>query len=867
MKVLWKCCLRSLKENKAKTIVTIIGVALATALITALSCMGSSLLRSKIENLKKTEGNYHSLFQGVEQSDLKYFLNNQSLESICLEKRLGYAQMEAGKNAYAGTESFYLDLRAAGEDWLRAQNVELSSGRLPQNDKEIVLARGIRSKMGIDVKIGDVMTLSIGKRMVNGQEVEIGVKVQEGESIVPFQEKNYEVVGFLNMEESQIWGERDGNSKNGRVVRTIQAYTYFDESALTDGIYDLSVRYTKKGLWERERVDSALLGVTEEYYSAVFHDYHVRTEDEKFQLSKRVKQYSGGSTLAFLEAISPFHLTTDSAAMIAIAELFFLMVVLAGVFCINNSFDLTFTERIRFYGILSSVGTTKRQRRVMVWQEAIVIGAFGIPLGILTGVGLTAGLIRGTNFLLRHYVATSKFVMVFDVAWWAVAIAALQAMFMIALSAFESAVRASKIMPIDAIRSSEMIKSKGKPGKSPKLIKRLFGVGGNVAWQNFRRSKIKYRATIVSISISVAMLLSLSFIGLIFEVVKKNMSEAIDLNYQVSVSISDSTGYDQLMEMTTWENVIDARIDREILMIYTNYIEDQKLKDLTKCYFIIPYNEAFFEKLCQENGVDPKDAKGKGIASGKLKSWDEGKIVTGNQATYESIMNEVPGEPVSVEIAGKIKDKSPLNYSWDDAAVIYVGESWVENHRNLFSGSANGHFTCKDANAMIDTVLDMNILNSDCYNTDWEYQQMLFIKTIVIMFLVGFIGVIILIGVTNVINAVGFNLELRSSEFAKLRAIGMTSAQFRKMIWLEGLFIDLKGLLWGTAVGCMISYALYRFCWEANDKNFEFAFRLPWLQILGSFVVVSTLLFVIVERYAKKAMRRNVIETIRNENL
>ena len=117
------------------------------------------------------------------------------------------------------------------------------------------------------------------------------------------------------------------------------------------------------------------------------------------------------------------------------------------------------------------------------------------------------------------------------------------------------------------------------------------------------------------------------------------------------------------------------------------------------------------------------------------------------------------------------------------------------------------------------------------------------------------------------INAVGFNLELRSSEFAKLRAIGMTSAQFRKMIWLEGLFIDLKGLLWGTAVGCMISYALYRFCWEANDKNFEFAFRLPWLQILGSFVVVSTLLFVIVERYAKKAMRRNVIETIRNENL
>ncbi len=864
MKVLWKCCLRSLRENKARTIVTIIGVALATALITALSCLGTSLLESTIQEAKRTEGNTHCIFRGVAYENLKYFHNNQSIEELRLEKHLGYVAMH-GPNQYAAL--FYLDVRAAGPDWYEAEAIELAMGRFPEKENEIVLARGIRSEMGIDVKIGDHVTLDIGKRYSNGQEVEIGVDVQDDETIADTEKREFEVVGFLKMDGGDLYADRKGSLREERrSVKVVRAYTYLNAEKLTDGTYSVSVRYTKDGLYHRAKVDSALLGISEEYYGQVYRDFHTRTEEEKYQVSRRVKIYSSYFTLARLEGMSPFHLTQDTVGVIALAELFFLIFVLAGVFCINNSFDISLHERVRQYGILSSVGTTKRQRRMIVWQEAFVIGVIGIPFGVLLGIGVCFLLVQGTNLLLHLTVRNSTFVMYFSVAWWAIAIAAIQAIFMIALSAFESAVKASKISPIQAIRANEMIASNGKNKKTPKLLKRLFGVGGIVAWQNFKRSKAKYRATIVSIVVSVSLLLGMSFLGLLFKTADE-LYEYEERQYQIYVSVFNKEDYYVLSELARRPDVLAYKINYEPIVVTEEADEEGKI---VNWFPVFAMDENSFAELCRENKVDPEKAKGKGLVTNVLADYAEGMVLSGTHETYEQRINELPSSIVEVELAGiAVKGEALREYYQylEGKTCVYVGESWATEHSELYTSGVTGYYDCKDANQFMNDVLDMNMLNSRCYDCDVIYQENKFQQTLATMLLSGLIAVIILIGVTNVINAVSFNLELRSSEFAKLRAIGMTRKQFRGMIWMEGLFIDLKGLLGGTVIGCTVSYALYRFCWEISDRSFTFAFKIPWMQILCSVIVVSVLLLLIVESYGKKAMKRNVIETIRNENL
>ena len=97
MNVLWKCCKRTLKENRNRTIVTILGVALATGLITAAACLGFSLIASYTDYVKLTDGDAHAIFSGVAGKDLKRFFNNQSIEQTWIAKREGYMAVEESK--------------------------------------------------------------------------------------------------------------------------------------------------------------------------------------------------------------------------------------------------------------------------------------------------------------------------------------------------------------------------------------------------------------------------------------------------------------------------------------------------------------------------------------------------------------------------------------------------------------------------------------------------------------------------------------------------------------------------------------------------------------------------------------------------
>ena len=98
MNVLKRCCYRSMRENRKRTSVTIIGIVLATALITGVACMAVSFRASLILYEKLENGDYHYGFMGVAPENLKYFENNEQIERFGVVEELGYAVLEGSQN-------------------------------------------------------------------------------------------------------------------------------------------------------------------------------------------------------------------------------------------------------------------------------------------------------------------------------------------------------------------------------------------------------------------------------------------------------------------------------------------------------------------------------------------------------------------------------------------------------------------------------------------------------------------------------------------------------------------------------------------------------------------------------------------------
>ena len=138
---------------------------------------------------------------------------------------------------------------------------------------------------------------------------------------------------------------------------------------------------------------------------------------------------------------------------------------------------------------------------------------------------------------------------------------------------------------------------------------------------------------------------------------------------------------------------------------------------------------------------------------------------------------------------------------------------------------------------------------------------------LVSIFLYGFIGVITLIGITNIFNTITTNMMLRQREFAILRSTGMTNKEFKNMIRLESLFYGVKSLFFGLIFGIGLSYLMYYIMKQNDISNLVKSFEIPLTSIVISTVFVFLIINLIMRYSLAKINKQNIIETIRNENI
>lgn len=855
MNVLQKCCYRSMRENRKRTAVTVVGIVLATALITAVACMAVSFRASMIAHEKAVSGNFHYLFSGVKSEDLKYFENNRNIESYYVAETLGYAVLEGCRNE----DKPYLYIRGVDEGGAESMALQLTEGRMPENGGELVISRHIRSNGNADLRVGDELTLEIGNRQSGGYALyQESPYLGEEESLVPLDTRTYTVVGIVNRPHYRL----EPYSAPGYSVFTCLEST---EAAEELEVYAI---YTREGLRHKEEVTAGLLGR--------------QTDGEQKETGGKgggiAREVQENTDVVRWELMRFSNNTMNMLYGMCLAAV--LIIIAAAVFCIRNSFVISLTEKMKLYGRLASVGTTAAQQRRIVYYEAGFLAAAGIPLGICGGLLAAVIVVRIVGGLVEEGL---DFGLVFQVSVPAIVLASLLSLLTVFLSAYGSARRAARISPISAIRANETIKLGRKELHCPAVIGKLFGVGGRLAYRNLQRAKVKYRTTVVSIVVSVAVFIGVySFMELATLATRVYYERS---EYQLQVNIYDEDAEEKAEQIVRLESVEQAEIMR-VAFLDASQGEIPFTREYSELFhpaeegetriWVITLGEDGYRNYCHQIGVDPEKTGDRAIvrASYETVADEDGKRrhYQGDVARYKAgdiirAAGREDGTPYQFEVAVQ-SDKSPMcmNNNAGNSVVLIVSNHWWEEKglESQATGSTGIYIRCGDADGLERRIRnEMNLLDYRVYNQDAEYRSSRSLQLAVAIFLYGFITVVSLIGVTNIFNTVTTNMELRAPEFAICRSVGMTRREFVRMIWLEGIFYGGKSLLLGIPAGLLISLVFHRML----DYSIVSDYHLPWGGILLSAAAVFVLLFFVMRYSMKKADKRNIVETIQNENI
>lgn len=871
MNLLNKLTIKNLKLNKKRTIVTIIGIVLSVALITAVATMYSSLITSLIDFETLQKGNFHVAFYDVDLSDVKSFKNNRSIENIYITKNVGYAELRDSQNEYKP----YIYIKEFTKEAFKNLSVKLVEGRLPENENEIVIPTHLKTNGRVTLNVGDDITLSVGTRVSeDGDELtQSNPYVKEvPEKIVDTISKTYKIVGII---------ERPANNIEGYDAPGYTFIACTDENNLS-GKVDVYTRYTRSGTKNYLNVTANILGVDEEIYSKLYSSNDISEQDlEKInkELEKTKYQTSINDYLILLET-NPIK-DGPIAGLGTVVAIVCIIIVFTSVFCIKNSFDISITEKIKQYGMLRSIGATKKQIKKNVFYEATILGIIGIPIGLLCGFLASYILVLVSNYFLNEMLSEGLGLR-FDFSWIAVLVSVILGIVTIYFSALRSAKRAAKISPIDSIRNSADIKINAKKVKSPKIIKKLFGMGGEISFKNLKRNRRKYRTTVVSIVVSVFIFIALSyFMNLAFKAIKHqfNVSE-----YTLSLSIfvgDDEKTYNQVLGTTKLESIEEYSVFRQCVASKTNLKYSDEYKKITsnggdfsddnETIEIVTVGNEEYRRFSKKLGIKYDDVKNKGILIDYI------TISAYDEKNDKSIYNTVRatdcniGDSIEVVIddqkfstnVGFITNEKPLGLQYYNGVVILVSDEFYDSHINN-NNWIEVYYKSNDADKLQDEIDE--ILKGYDYsinNVAENVRMMENFYTLLGIFLYGFIIVISLIGITNIFNTITTNMELRRQEFAMLKSVGMTTKEFNRMIRLESVFMGSKSLVIGVPIGIVLCMLIYHYL----GKGEGLAFEVPIASIIIAIIAVFILITCIMKYSISKINKQNTIDTIRNENI
>lgn len=885
MKLLNKLTLKNMRLNKVRTAVTIVGIMLSAALITVVSGMALSGRQTMIDGQTEWSGNYDVALDIIDTAKIDKIRQNRNVENAFYKERLGYART---KNA-DGEICDYSVLAMSENTYGNCFKIDLIKGKFPTNSGEAVVTKSFKTQDGKNVKVGDKITLDVGVLTDKDGNVldEEGIhnllqKNFNKCSIIDTVKRTYTVTGII---------ERPKTSELYDPSNLSMIYTVSDEKAPVEAIRTkhmnkLYIAYTPQSEGNYLQNTADILGFKADDMSNVISD-EISPEDQQ---TSGINAYEFNSVLLSMKGYGSSDAT--NTVIFSLAVIIIIIVMLASVFVIRNSFAISITEKTSMYGMLASVGATKRQIRRNVLFEGFILGLIGIPLGILLGLGVNAILITILNSVLGDMLSGATFVFVTPTI--PIICAIVLSAVTIFCSSFFIALRASRIPPLVAIRGNKDIKVKNnKPYRTSKLTKKLFGVGGEIASKSLKRSRKKYRTTVISIVVSVAMFIAVSAFmdyGMNFTEyyygsrdysytvygIDYDQAKAIEVMPEISNYITFCSHHDVLVSDVKVNNkgekdvtAFDTSDGKKGFQAHCIELEHdtfvETCKELNLDYNsvkdgVLIYNKAADDKYNTFNLFD-KTAPNK-VTVYKNEGNDDGNDIF-NKANDLKVSGVFDTVPKSIKWIMNDEGISPIVLVFSEMGTIPYQ---LDDYENNVTVRANTTDSESLTNRIESTVGASGLEDSSMIIVDYgeNLRQFNAIMLIVGIFIYGFIGAISLIGLTNIFNTISTNMQLRSKEFASLKSIGMTKKEFNRMIRLESLMYGIKSLIIGIPLGGLGVFAIFS-AFSIGSAPMSFVF--PWKAILISIAVVFVAVWLIMKYSISKVNKQNIIETIRNDNI
>ena len=507
---------RSLKENKTRTFVTIIGIILSVAMFTATIEAFVTVQNYLINYAEIYNGKYHVGFYGVEYNDISKITEDERVEKYTYVQDIGYAEI-GSPNEYKP----YLYIAGVPTDFTDVMPIHLTDGRLPENSNEIVVSDHLYSNGGVQLKIGQEITLQVGQRQwselvnITAEEYkafdgdnwqkltqQVPLRKAEGEEsseqLINTKEKTYTIVGFcVRPDQSSL----EPYSAPGYTAFTINE----PDNTNTQSIYTVLEKPAEYGKFNRE-ILSSLSGIASSTNSDLLM-YSFNSFDSAFPV------------LVF-----------------GLLSILIGLIVFGSVSLIYNSFSISVSERTKQFGILKSIGATKKQIRKSVLYEAAVLCVIGIPIGLISGclgIAITFHFLSDSISTFLADLTNLKMQFVFSPL--AIIAASVISFVTVIISAYIPARKAIKINPIESVRQSNDIKINRRSVKVSPLTQKLFGFEATLSSKNFKRNKRKYRTTVFSLFVSVVLFISASSLATYFTDIVE--AESQDMKYDVAINV------------------------------------------------------------------------------------------------------------------------------------------------------------------------------------------------------------------------------------------------------------------------------------------------------------------------------------------
>ncbi|NLK70540.1 MAG: ABC transporter permease [Clostridiales bacterium] len=878
MNILNKVTIKLLVKNKVRTLVTIIGIILSVAMFTAVTTSISSFQNFLKEVIIAEEGYWHGAVYNLNNTGIEKIRNNSDVEKIALIQNIGYVQLEK----YNNENKPFLFIGGIDSSFVDIIPIYFKDGRLPESSDEIILPAHLLTNGGVRYNVGDILELDVGKVMING---------------IP-----------LTQQDTFAFGNSFKMEFTKGMHRTFKVVGIYERP---DFEYYSAPGYTALTLSDGSK----------EYNSDVYFVYN----SPKYVSSYLDNNFKENNTRIHSDLLRVMGISDDNAfnsVLYSLGAILIILIMVGSISLIYNAFSISVSERTKQYGLLTSVGATKRQLMRSILTEASLLNVIGIPIGVLAGmagIGITFMLCED---LFKSFLnISSGLVLKLHVSWEALVIALLISIVTVLISAYIPAKRAMKVSVIDAIRQTQDIKIDARKVRTSKLSYKLFGIEGMIATKNFKRNKKKYRATVISLFISVVLFISASsFSVYLTEGVRSVVSVSeYDIAYSLSADDTQNMSIDDIYKKLSSIDGISKSgytlVTYQRVLVPTNlvnkkYIDYRKQKlgndsfdannsDLFEfdalLYFI---NDDLYKEFITANNLDINKFMESDLPEASVidfvKKYD-GKYHTFNvltessmevllaqqkegeeydslnESSYEeNILDNEAYDLKSVKIGAVVESKPfvvDINtdgltflYPYSKLNAVLGNGDYDETHSAVY-------FKAEDHKAvyekMSNVIMENGLNSSNLYDYADRVESQRALITVLNVFSYGFIVLISLIAAANVFNTISTNISLRRREMAMLKSIGMTQKGFSKMMNFECLLYGVKGLIYGLPVSFVITYWIFK----SISNGWETNFFIPWQNVAIAVGSVFAVVFATMIYSMQKIKKDNPIDALKNENL